>query len=165
MASMGPRALARGNNLQRVLYGSNLGSFNGAARSRARKFYDSGGRVLISLPASMGPRALARGNPPSPAVHSTVATRFNGAARSRARKCLHAVQTALKLDGFNGAARSRARKWRGQSRGAGIREALQWGRALSRAEMDHRETTTVETCFASMGPRALARGNIAFDDI
>src|SRR6058998_2476843 len=113
----------------------------------------------------MGPRALARGNPPSPAVHSTVATRFNGAARSRARKCLHAVQTALKLDGFNGAARSRARKWRGQSRGAGIREALQWGRALSRAEMDHRETTTVETCFASMGPRALARGNIAFDDI
>src|SRR5213593_4577409 len=107
---MGPRALARGN----------------------RKAPDRPGQ---GRQASMGPRALARGN-----IVTTKATiwsrpSFNGAARSRARKYALAL-----FDTFDVV-------------------LLQWGRALSRAEITVAVFVPSVICWLQWG-RALSRAEI-----
>src|SRR5438094_322336 len=60
---------------------------------------------------------------------------------------------------FNGAARSRARKFPSAKLVTACATWLQWGRALSRAEIWRDGQKGVGLSLASMGPRALARGN------
>ncbi len=106
---MGPRALARGNiSAEEALRRTSLG-FNGAARSRARKFAldlefaDEG-------QASMGPRALARGNFLRIFASMNMTTLQWGRALSRAEIRNVYIESVENRNGFNGAARSRARK-------------------------------------------------------
>src|SRR5881628_2784821 len=86
--------------------------------------------------ASMGPRALARGNGADNLAELVFEKRFNGAARSRARKWIIA----------------RPQRWK--------HALLQWGRALSRAEISPLTTYSIAVGLLQWG-RALSRAEIS----
>src|ERR1043166_6996915 len=85
-ASMGPRARARGNALQR--HG-----------------------LPARTPASMGPRARARGNSQPDRSEYQSALRFNGAASTCSRKCSSTSWVTCTNSCFNGAASTCSRKF------------------------------------------------------
>src|SRR5881296_1848677 len=131
---MGPRALARGNSPAPVGHPP-----PGAA--------------------SMGPRALARGNLVRRLRIMASLACFNGAARSRARKSKSTRPPRAGASSFNGAARSRARKYRDDEGHYLVATKLQWGRALSRAEISAGVVVPSVICWLQWG-RALSRAEI-----
>src|SRR5206468_5283654 len=86
--------------------------------------------------------------------------RFNGAASARSRKPPRAPVLATNgCSRFNGAASARSRKRKTRRQMQSAKTPLQWGRERSLAETIARLYLLLLKVFASMGPRALARGN------
>src|SRR5579885_1731772 len=138
VASMGPRARARGNRPILLDFPHRCSFWLQWGRERARAdmnpaavqrlpaiFASMGprararGNPAARMPpgrlwsASMGPRARARGNLPSRKRPRRRARRFNGAASARSRKWLPAWRKRPQSSRFNGAASARSRKYDG----------------------------------------------------
>src|SRR5579885_2271015 len=184
VASMGPRARARGNRPILLDFPHRCSFWLQWGRERAlAEMNPAAGQRLPAIFASMGPRARARGNPPIRFGFTSGSSCFNGAASARSRKYRAPTTADDAAAGFNGAASARSRKC-GSSIWAGVRPTmLQWGRERALAEIQPRECRPVvfgllqwgreralaEICRqenaqgegqgASMGPRARARGN------
>ena len=155
-ASMGPRSIDRGNSWRSSPSRSAIGSFNGAAVDRPRKYgLRPGSRkawpVLqwgrgrstaeIRLPRPVRchatvrfngaavdrPRKFYDGRPPR-----SVLPRFNGAAVDRPRKCWRASSTDCRWVSFNGAAVDRPRKFEKSPAAAAFRRARFNGAAVDR---------------------------------
>ena len=127
-------------------------SFNGAASFRPRRSITTKGIMAAAQVASMGPRAFARGDRTQSTAPRFGPVRFNGAASFRPRRSdppklaspqpTEAAEMKLPLPALEN------KGW------------LQWGRELSPAEMLGVEAATWRVEYASMGPRAFARGDL-----
>ncbi len=110
VASMGPRASARGNHARRAGGCVRPGRLQwGRARPHAEIDVGSVGGMIVDG-ASMGPRASARGNSVRGRLSSLSDRSFNGAARVRTQKSNPWRNSATAPRSFNGAARVRTRK-------------------------------------------------------
>ena len=157
VASTGPRARARGNCRANHARSAPPVCFNGAARTRARKYRPGHGRRHRKLLASTGPRARARGNQFED-VDAAPGDLASTGPRARARGNLRSSGSPLAMRRcFNGAARTRARKSQAKA-GTGISiTTLQRGRAHARAEIDQRSIRPNHSAFCFTGaarPRA-----------
>ena len=130
----------------------------GRAIARAEIFDDV--RVCFHKDlASMGPRDCSRGNGGSRRWRLSRRGCFNGAARLLARKYQKLFHLDARGQGFNGAARLLARKCKSGTPTVAHAIALQWGRAIARAEIAFSRSYSGATSQASMGPRDCSRGN------
>ncbi len=157
LASIGPRALARGKPHCGGLSRMHLSSFNWATRSRAWK-EDKSRALRLECYTSIGPRALARGKSRGSGPHTTTETDFNWATRSRAWK---ATAVPFTWTGGNllqlGHALSRVESGNVITVAA-AGNILQLGHALSRVESRIKGGRKMNLLETSIGPRALARG-------
>ncbi len=155
-ASMGPRTFARGNESSQTQAAS-WRSFNGAAHFRTRKC-QAHHRNPAGGHASMGPRTFARGNP------EPVRSYWRHVYASMGPRTFARGNYDCAWNEFNvaelqwGRALSHAEMsyfWPLAIPGA----QLQWGRALSHAEIIRVIMSSQAVFTASMGPRTFARGN------
>ena len=133
VASMGPRARARGNGTRRRCRNSQKFSFNGAASARSRKC----------------PRL-----PSQPAFQRLQWGRERALAEIRKVTHRRAADTRLQW----GRERALAEMVRDEERRLKGKE-LQWGRERALAEIEQLSDIRARLRGASMGPRARARGN------
>src|SRR5258708_1175810 len=136
-----------------------LRSFNGAARSHARKFKQRNGPTATGKEASMEPRALTRGNELIPTRAKSI-YRASMEPRALTRGNMRRLRFRLELtQSFNGAARSHAPKSCDAPPPPNVIASLSWSRVLSRAEIRRPSPPSDSSLIASMEPRALTRGN------
>ncbi len=131
--------------------------FNGAAHFRTRKLTIRAVSATIKL-ASMGPRTFARGNEWRDSSSLRPGASFNGAAHFRTRKFQPPLQSVAPYVLQWGRALSHAEIlcWRCDQ---GRTTKLQWGRALSHAEMAPNVTDTMSVTTLQWG-RALSHAEI-----
>ncbi len=183
-ASMGPRAIARGDPSSPGGDSADYARFNGAAGDRPRRYVlavvsrtrlraSMGPRAIArgdlrkrapctgDRGASMGPRAIARGDPDRSEYAIRSLQCFNGAAGDRPRRFDRAAAQRMQQEALQwGRGRSPA-EINCASSSSVVPAGLQWGRGRSPAEMGASHHDVVPSIrLASMGPRAIARGDV-----
>ena len=159
MASMGPRAFARGDKAANAQLQAALHGFNGAASFRPRRCVGFASAPVPFPSASMGPRAFARGDSVYFSFPRSSRNSFNGAASFRPRRSKPGAGGEPKRVASMGPrAFARGDCWLSWWSFFGPR-MLQWGRELSPAEIPLDPAQTGMNVVASMGPRAFARGD------
>src|SRR5579885_1695765 len=159
VASMGPRARARGNRPILLDFPHRCSFWLQWGRERALAEMNlAAGQRLHGIFASMGPRARARGNGFRPGGnglnrHASMGPR----ARARGNTMATSLSSIAMRASMGPRARARGNTVTSESFGVLIR--LQWGRERALAEMPSSSTAAAWVGFASRGPRARARGN------